>query len=127
MSTKVLLQDFPLTLIDLYELKCLSYTSFITDLLKKLNENIIISTDRWTRAYLERIEYPDTSLQIDIPDFANPGTGDLIYQFDNKKGFTKGHLLYEIAKVLPKKVKDDSCVYWEGLVREDDHFLLRLR
>lgn len=123
MSTQVLLQNFPLTVIDLQQLQCLSYTSFITDLLKKLNEN---SLDRWTRAYLSRIEYSDSSIDVDIPDFIQPDSGDLIYQFDNNKGFTKGQLLYEIAKVLPKEVSDTNHIYWEGLVREGDHFRLRL-
>jgi hypothetical protein len=110
-----LLRDILVSVTDLSENKNLPYKDFIQAIVK-INNEIAYDNELGARSEgmlsshsFEKMGYPLSSITIEIPNVEeyDPEREFISHTLHHSGGFTKGQLLYELAKIIPD-VEDDA-------------------
>jgi len=117
-KSQYLLENFPLEITDLSDNKNLPYDQFISKILRIVNE-IHEDEERIKPEKMNIIEYPESSININIPIDTGEDYGEKTYTLTHQGGFTQGQLLYQLAQIIPDQ-EWGSHRYFEGLSLKED-------
>jgi hypothetical protein len=89
----------------------LPYDEFIDKVLSNHNEK---TGTKITPEMMEVIEYPLAKIKINVPVLTDEyDFEDRFYTLSHQGGFTRGQLLYELAKVVDAWVDEYDDFYWD--------------